>query len=237
MKNVLLISGLDPSGGAGLIADVRVVDAHGMRPVGVATALTEQNTVGVRAVNPVPASTLGEQLAALLTDVEIAAIKIGLVPTQKAAQAIADALALTAAVAVWDPVLAPTRGNIAFYDGDPASALALLADHVTLITPNRAEAEVLDTSAFDAVLVKSAEVTDDAIVDVLTVSGTRTELPIARAQVDGTIHGTGCALSTAIACRLAAGDALVDAVAAARAYLIVRLASPVSAGRGDPSVV
>ena len=99
---ILIIAGLDPSGGAGLIADVRVAERHGARAVGVVTALTEQSTLGMRAVNPVPPAVVAEQLGALLSDVEVAAVKIGMLGSVEMAEVVAEALALTAAPIVWE---------------------------------------------------------------------------------------------------------------------------------------
>ncbi|MEZ4365123.1 MAG: bifunctional hydroxymethylpyrimidine kinase/phosphomethylpyrimidine kinase [Kofleriaceae bacterium] len=115
---VLVVAGLDPSGGAGFIADVRVAERHGCRAVGAITALTEQDTVGVRAVHPVGPGELHALLTTLLTDVEVAAVKLGMLATAEHAEAVGDALALTAAPVVWDPILRPTRGQVALLDGD-----------------------------------------------------------------------------------------------------------------------
>src|SRR3954467_6758329 len=102
--NVLIVAGLDPSGGAGLVADIRVCEQLGCRPVAVATALTEQSTVEVRAVNAVSATIVGDQLRMLLTDVEVAAVKLGMLGSEAIADEVARALELTAGPVVWDPV-------------------------------------------------------------------------------------------------------------------------------------
>jgi hydroxymethylpyrimidine kinase/phosphomethylpyrimidine kinase len=250
--NILLVSGLDPSGGAGLLADARVVERHGLRPVGVATALTEQTTAGVRAANPVSAELVGAQLTALLSDLEVAAVKIGMLGSAAIAAEVARALALTRAPVVWDPVLRPTAGNVPLYDGDPAAALALLADHLAVVTPNLAEAALLTGRPVDdvttvrraaaelaarvgAALVKGGHLVGPP-VDVLASGGRIVELAGARIA-GGEVHGTGCALSTALACGLARGEALEDAAARAVGFVRDRLAAPVAAGRGLPSVL
>ena len=132
---VLLVAGLDPSGGAGLIADIRVCEQLGCRPVAVTTALTEQSSVEVRATNPVQATVVGDQLSMLLTDVEVGAIKLGMLGSEAIAEEVARALGLSAAPVVWDPVLRPTRGRVLLYEGDPARALELFRGLVTLCTP------------------------------------------------------------------------------------------------------
>src|SRR5688500_6067024 len=112
VPDVLVCAGLDPSGGAGLIADVRVVGELGGRPAGVVTALTVQNTTGVVDYQVCDADLVGHQLVFLLTDIEVRAVKIGMVASTASAKAIANALHLTQAPVVWDPILAPTRGTV-----------------------------------------------------------------------------------------------------------------------------
>jgi hydroxymethylpyrimidine/phosphomethylpyrimidine kinase len=258
--SLLVVAGLDPSGGAGLLADAAVASCHGLRAVGVATGLTEQDTQGVRAANVVAAETIAAQLRTLLSDVEVAAVKIGMVGSLAVAEAIADALALTAAPAVWDPVLLPTRGRIALFEGPPTQALELLAAHVRVITPNLAEAAALSGLTVDdvegmgcaaralvaagaagpeAVLVTGGHLPVDraGAVDVL-VQGSRT-VAIAGPWIDtgGPVHGTGCALSTAIACGLARGADIEAAARAAKEFVRARLATLRRPGRGLPSLV
>ncbi|HLU66407.1 MAG TPA: bifunctional hydroxymethylpyrimidine kinase/phosphomethylpyrimidine kinase [Kofleriaceae bacterium] len=255
MTSVLIISGLDPSGGAGFIADVRVVERHGLRAVGAISALTEQTTAGVRAVSSPGAELLAAQLTALLADVEVAAGKIGLLADEDCCAAAAEALALTGAPVVWDPVLRASAGDVALFRGDPRRALALLADHVALVTPNLAEAEVLcgfpvrdrdgmrraaaDLAARGvACLVKGGHLGGAAgAADVLAAAGRLIEIEGEMVPGGERVHGTGCALSTAIACRLAGGDDLETACRGAAAWLRDRLREPVTSGRGRPSVM
>ncbi|HVV83530.1 MAG TPA: bifunctional hydroxymethylpyrimidine kinase/phosphomethylpyrimidine kinase [Kofleriaceae bacterium] len=254
--NVLIVAGLDPSGGAGLIADIRVCEQLGCRPVAVATALTEQSTVEVRAVNPVAPTVVGDQLAMLLTDIEVAAVKLGMLGTAAIAEEVARALELSAAPVVWDPVLRPTRGRVALYDGEPAGAVELLDGLVALCTPNAGEAEALTgraiVTAGDAIavgvdlyqrgmtatLVKGGHWGEpEQVVDVLVTADGHELLAGPRIATDEPVHGTGCALSTAIACHLALGRSLEDACRAARAFVSDRVAAPVSPGRGRASVL
>src|SRR3954469_17222836 len=109
--DVLVCAGLDPSGGAGLVADVRVVSELGCRPCGVITALTVQNTTGVVGSHPCDPEVVGDELAFLLTDIEVKAVKIGMIGTLAIARAIANALQLSDARVVWDPVLYPSKGD------------------------------------------------------------------------------------------------------------------------------
>ena len=135
-RSVLVCSGLDPSGGAGFIADTRVIAALGARPVGVVTALTVQNTLGVSQVSPVDSEIVGAQLGSLLGDVEVHAVKLGILGSPQVAKEISYGLDLTAAPVVWDPVAAPTRGRLVF-DGEAfAELLKVLGPHLRLMTPN-----------------------------------------------------------------------------------------------------
>jgi hydroxymethylpyrimidine/phosphomethylpyrimidine kinase len=253
--SLLVISGLDPGGGAGFIADIRVAAAHGLRAIGVVTALTEQDTAGVRAANPVPAGVVADQLRAILWDIEVAAVKIGMLGSEAVAEAVAEALHAVAAPVVWDPVLRPTAGRVPLYDGDPARAAALLAGHVTVMTPNAPEAAVLwgrdiedvatmRRAAGDlcarmgaAVLVKGGHLGGAEAVDVLATADQVQELRGPRLAVDRPVHGTGCALSTALACGLAAGQELAAAARSAKHFVAGRIGQPRRPGRGAPSVM
>src|SRR5438132_13591713 len=134
--DVLVCAGLDPSGGAGLIADARVLAELGTRPVGVVTALTIQNTTGVVGCHACDPEVVGHQLAFLLTDVEVRAVKIGMIGSTAIAKAIAGALHLTNAPVVGDPILFPSRGDVPLADGLFGDAIGALRPHLTVITPN-----------------------------------------------------------------------------------------------------
>lgn len=253
--NVLICAGLDPSGGAGFVADVRVVSALGARPVGVVTALTTQNTRGVMATEAVSPATIDEQLSALLVDLEVRAVKVGLIGAADTARAIGDCLAQTAAPLVWDPVLAPTLGNVAFLAGPLSPVVTALAPHLTLVTPNAGELMALVgrqvTSLEDAiaagshaasmfecgVLVKGGHLGGDESVDALCLPGSVELLRGPRIVGGEHVHGTGCALSSAIAARLALGDALVDACRAAKAFVAAHIAAPARPGQGAAAIV
>lgn len=263
--DVLVCAGLDPSGGAGLIADVRVVGALGGRPAGVVTALTVQNTTGVVDSQTCDPDLVGHQLAFLLTDVEVHAVKIGMIGTTAIAKAIANALHLTNAPVVWDPILAPTRGTVPFVDAPPGSAreraafdeaIAALRPHLTIVTPNRHElfqltalptgdhvmaevaALVLAKRLDCAVLVKGGHFTSgDESIDVLVTARERHELRGKRIEGGEDVHGTGCALSSAIATYLAHGRELVEACQLAKQYVAGLIENPAHPGRGASAVV
>lgn len=258
--DVLICAGLDPSGGAGLIADVRVISELGGRPVGVVTALTVQNTtavIGTESMNP---AQVREQLEFLLSDVEIRAVKIGMIGSSETAKAIGQALALTNAPVVWDPVIHPSRGDVPFIDSLFSHAMAALVPHVTVLTPNIHELGFLTgariTSLTDAisagralaarldtpVLVKGGHLsaTDadaDESIDMLCRAAGHELLRGPRVRGGEHIHGTGCALSSAIATHLARGSDLIDACRDAKAFVAARIAAPAQPGRGAPAIV
>jgi len=257
--DVLICAGLDPSGGAGLIADVRVIAALGCRPVGVVTALTVQNTTGVIDSEPLGADRVREQLEFLLSDVEVRAVKIGMIGSAAVAEAIAAALALTAAPVVWDPIVQPSLGQVELID-QLVRAVVALAPHVTLLTPNAPELAVLTgapISSLDdaraagaalagrlrtAVLVKGGHLGGhlgggDESIDLLCHAGGIEPLALPRTPGGEHVHGTGCALASAIAAELARGAALIDACRAAKAFVAARIASPARPGRGAPAIV
>jgi hydroxymethylpyrimidine/phosphomethylpyrimidine kinase len=251
---VLVCAGLDPSGGAGLIADVRVASALGARPVGVVTALTVQNTTGVVDFQACDPDLVGHQLAFLLTDVEVRAVKIGMIGSVGIAKAIANALHLTHAPVVLDPILAPTRGNLPFMTGFE-EALTALRPHLTVITPNKQElfeltglptgdhlmaegaARELAKRLDCAVLAKGGHFAGDDAIDVLVTATERTVLRGKRIVGGEHVHGTGCALSSAIATYLAHGRPLAEACELAKQYVATLIEKPAQPGRGTSAVV
>lgn len=251
--DVLVAAGLDPSGGAGLIADTRVLHELGARPVGVVTALTVQNTTGVVEWHACDPEVVGHQLAFLMTDIEVKAVKLGLIGSSGVARAIASALHLTNAPVVWDPVAAPSLGHASF--GELDEAMASLRPHLALVTPNVQELALLSHMPIDstadaeaaarhlahqldcAVLVKSGHMVGPDATDILISVTMREELHGPRIANGEHVHGTGCALSSAIAAYLAAGRSLPDACREAKAYVAERIANPVTPGRGAPAVI
>jgi hydroxymethylpyrimidine/phosphomethylpyrimidine kinase len=253
--DVLICAGLDPSGGAGLIADVRVVNALGCRPVGVVTALTVQNTTAVVDTEAMNAERVREQLEFLLSDVEVRAVKIGMIGSSAIAEAISRALALTRAPVVWDPIIHPSRGDVRFVDSLFGHAVAALVPHVTVLTPNAGElsfmtglviASVADATLVGraladrlgiAVLVKGGHLGGDESVDLLCHAGGVETLRRPRTPGGEHVHGTGCALSSAIAAHLALGATLLEACRAAKDFVAARIAAPARPGRGAASIV
>jgi hydroxymethylpyrimidine kinase/phosphomethylpyrimidine kinase len=255
VPDVLVCAGLDPSGGAGLIADVRVASVLGARPVGVVTAMTVQNTTGASGGEVVDADLVGQQLVFLLTDIEVRAVKIGMIGSADIAKTIANALHLTAAPVVWDPVMRASHGELPQPPRFVEDALVALRPHLTLLTPNIDElahfsrapigsltdvAEAARALAFEldaSVLVKGGHLATDEAIDLLVTATGVDEIRGPRIAKGEHVHGTGCALSTAIAAYLAHGRELADACRTAKAFVAERIEQPVHAGRGMPAVI
>ena len=255
VRDVLICAGLDPSGGAGILADARIASELGARPVGVVTTLTVQNTTGVMGGNAVDAELVAHQLAFLLTDIELDAVKIGMIGSADIARAIATALHLTHAPTVWDPVMHPSRGELHRAEAYIEDALVALRPHLTLLTPNldelaffangpiasladaAAAAQALARRIDAAVLAKGGHLGDDEAIDVLAHAGGIEELRGPRVRDGHHVHGTGCALSTAIATLLAQGHDVVEACRTAKEFVAVRIAEPARPGRGAPAVI
>jgi hydroxymethylpyrimidine/phosphomethylpyrimidine kinase len=258
----LTVAGSDPSGGAGVQADLKTFSALGAYGTAVLTALTAQNTRGVTGVHPVPAPFVGEQVATLLADVTVHATKTGMLGTAAVVREVAAALAGRAAgPVVVDPVMVATSGDRLVDDDAVAAVRTDLLPVADLVTPNVPEAAALlgvaPATTVDeltgqaralldlgprAVLLKGGHLGGDVSVDVLVTAAGVVETVRPRIATRAT-HGTGCTLSSAIAAlvarRLAAApDAEPDwlpAVEGARDYLQAALAGGEALGIGSGS--
>lgn len=225
---VLSIAGSDPSGGAGVQADLKTFAAHGAYGMAVITALTAQSTTGVAGVCPVPPAFVRLQLDTLRADIEPAAIKVGMLADAGVAAAVRAAIADFGGPIVLDPVMVSTSGHALLDAAARAEVCGPLARVARLVTPNRPEAVVLlgglspQAWADDrgtALLVKGGHDPGAVVVDTLYQPGAAPrEWRHARLQTRNT-HGTGCTLSSAIAARLALGDGLERAVGGAIDWL------------------
>lgn len=225
---VLSIAGSDPSGGAGVQADLKTFAAHGVYGMAVVTALTAQSTTGVSGVHPVPPAFVEAQVRTLLADIPPAAIKLGMLANAAVAVAVRAALAGVDAPIVLDPVMVSTSGHALLDPAAQAEVCGPLAEAAALVTPNRPEAAVLLAGAEPqawadthgaALLIKGGHDTAAVVEDTLYRPGAASRTwrhPRVRTR---NTHGTGCTLSSAIAARLARGDALEDAVAGAICWL------------------
>jgi hydroxymethylpyrimidine/phosphomethylpyrimidine kinase len=253
---ILAIAGSDPSGGAGAQADIKTFSAFSCYGMAALTAITVQNTQGVRAVQPLASKIVAGQIDAIFADIETDAVKIGMLATPGIAEAVASALTRAKARdIVLDPVLAATRGAALSDTGLAEMIVARLLPLAALVTPNLAEAAALTQSplargvdamaeqakalaAFGAraVLVKGGHL-EGAPVDVLFDRGGVHLFEGKRVATRNT-HGAGCALSSAIAARLAHGAPLIEAIRDAKDWLENALAASadwrIGQGAGPP---
>ena len=239
----LTIAGSDSSGGAGVQADLKTFAALRVFGASAITALTAQNTTGVRDVHAVPVAHVVAQVEAVLDDLDVRAVKTGMLATAEVVRAVAE-LADRLPHLVVDPVMVASSGARLLEVDAERAYLDVLLPRAAVVTPNLHEAQVLLGAAITtleeqrqaaralgelgprAVLVKGGHAVagaGDEAVDVLWDGDHLLELRAPR--VAGTNdHGTGCSLASAIAAGLAKGDDLVDAVAAAKAYVARALA-------------
>lgn len=244
MEVVLTIAGSDSSAGAGIQQDLKTITAHGCYGATVITSLTSQNTLGVQASLAVPAGVVASQINAVLSDLEPAAIKIGMIPNKEVAEAIVDELKpylqQHSVPVVYDPVMVSTSGYCLMH----SDAIQYVTTHLfplcTLITPNLPEAEQLgDTLAPYAYLLKGGHAEGDVMTDVLHLpDGTKTAFSSERITTRN-LHGTGCTLSSAIASRLALGCDIPDAVSLAKTFVTaaIRRSVDINIGGGNGPIL
>ena len=242
MQSVLSIAGSDPTGGAGILADCQVFQAHGVHGAAVPTALTIQDGLRVKQVLPVFPSALLDQLRVTLAAVEPAAIKIGMLGSDDVVRNVILALApLQNIPVVIDPVLAASDGTLLLQPRAYRSLRDLMTGR-TLITPNWHEAEILTNLSLDrrrdgekaahqlleelnvgGVLLKGGHLeggADDFFVSKDAATGEVQTEWFEGARIPGdSVHGTGCALSASIAAELAKGRSLREAVIAGRSFV------------------
>ena len=250
MKTVLTIAGSDCSGGAGIQADIKTITAHKMYAMSVITALTAQNTLGVTGVLDATPEFVAAQLDAVFTDIRPDAVKIGMVSNSAIIQVIAEKLkAYHAEKIVVDPVMVSTSGCKLITDDARDALISTLLPLATVLTPNIPESEVLCGFPIHneqdmmraaahiakhmpgAVLVKGGHLVSDA-VDYLYQGSVGHWFRSERIDNPNT-HGTGCTLSSAIACNLADGRTLAKAIENAKKYLTGALASGLDLGHGS----
>jgi len=253
IPNVLSIAGIDPSGGAGLLADIKAFSALGAYGCGVVAALTAQNTRAVTGIQEVPPAFLRQQLDTLFDDVRVDAVKIGMLASAPLIDTVADVLErVRPRFVVLDPVMVAKSGD-RLLRADAVAALKLrLLPLATLVTPNlpeaadlldhevadspeamRAAAQALHAAGAGAVLVKGGHGRSETLTDVLFDGVTWSEYVSRRVQTRNT-HGTGCTFSSAIAALLPQRDTLAGAVADAHAYVAgaIRAADTLAVGGG-----
>ncbi|WP_116597786.1 bifunctional hydroxymethylpyrimidine kinase/phosphomethylpyrimidine kinase [Primorskyibacter marinus] len=242
IANVLSIAGSDPSGGAGIQADLKAISANGAYAMAAITALTAQNTQGVSDIHLVPPDFVQAQIKTVFEDIRVDAVKIGMIANAEIADAVAEALQDCTVPIVLDPVMI-AKGGAPLLQPDAVSVLRTrLLPLATLLTPNLPEAAHLlgasiaaDRTAMQeqgraliakgpaAILMKGGHLETADSPDCLVTRDGVTWFEGQRTKTRNT-HGTGCTLSAALAAQLAQGLDLRDAVTAAKAYVASALA-------------
>ncbi|QIK59167.1 bifunctional hydroxymethylpyrimidine kinase/phosphomethylpyrimidine kinase [Dysgonomonas sp. HDW5A] len=257
-KRALTIAGSDPSGGAGIQADLKTFSACGCYGMTVITAVVDENTVGVTDVHPIPVSFVSGQIKSVLDDIGADAIKIGMLHSSDLIRAVRETLSkYNVNNIVLDPVMVATSGDKLLQDEAIETLKNELIPYVRVITPNIPEAEILIgqkiTSQHDlplvvkdlsfnrsvSVLLKAGHLTEDELVDVFYNAETDEviELKSKRIQTRNT-HGTGCTFSSAVAAFLAHGLPLNDAVTKAKEYMTkaIEIGAEYEIGKGHGPV-
>jgi hydroxymethylpyrimidine/phosphomethylpyrimidine kinase len=249
---VLIVAGSDSGGGAGIQADIKAVTMLGGYAATAIAALTVQNTLGVSDVLAVPPAFVQAQMRAVLDDIGVDVVKTGMLGDAAMVTAVADVLAAYPPVPiVIDPVMVAKGGARLLDEAAVGAVKARLLPIATLLTPNTPELEALtgrtirsETDAVAAgralveagaraVLVKGGHLEGDEVADWLLGAEGEHRFASPRLATRHT-HGTGCTLASAIACGLAKGQPLLDAVVAARAYVqsAIRAAPGLGQGHG-----
>jgi len=245
---ILIVAGSDSGGGAGIQADIKTVTMLGGHAMTAITAITAQNTLGVTAVHPVPTEFVLEQIDAVIADIGVDAVKIGMIGSAFTAAQVAGRLEHLRyeqpdIPIVFDPVMVATSGS-ELADEPTVAAFGRLMNVATLATPNLPELKRL-TSEDDpvagalhlvnehgcAVLIKGGHEEGDALADALIEADNMTSWQGTRIDTTST-HGTGCTLASAIALFLAEGATLADAVARGREFVRVALYDAPGLGHG-----
>lgn len=233
----LTIAGSDSGGGAGIQADLKTFSARGVYGASVITAVTAQNTRAVTAIHAIPPAVIRAQVDAVLSDIALQAIKIGMVGTAEAISAVAQSLTDYSGFIVLDPVMIAKSGDALLHDEAVSAMLHHLTPLADLLTPNLPEAaKLLGTGearnseevfaqglalcarGAKAVLMKGGHARGPSCEDILVTPGGREVFKAPRLNTRNT-HGTGCSLSSAIAAELAKGKPLAEAVGAAHLWL------------------
>jgi hydroxymethylpyrimidine/phosphomethylpyrimidine kinase len=253
---VLTIAGFDPSSGAGVTADIKTIAAHECYGISCITAMTVQSTKGVRRVEAVAPSIIVETLQELISDLEVAAVHIGMLGNAEVVRVVADYLTeVPLPHVVLDPILKSSSGADLL---DPAGTRLLIERLIPLsevITPNLDEAGVLTDlkvanldhmreaatrlhalGALNVVITGGHLERATDLLSFTTKRGVEKEVFKADRQRSSSTHGTGCAFATALACHLAHGRGLPEAVLLSKAYVAAAIANAHALGRGNGPV-
>jgi hydroxymethylpyrimidine/phosphomethylpyrimidine kinase len=246
---VLTIAGFDPSSGAGITADIKTIAAHGCFGVAAITALTVQSTTGVRQVSPVDPKLLRDTLDELASDVKVSAVHIGMLGSAEMATEVVDFLQRSQLPhVVLDTIIKSTSGTNLLDDPGLKVLSEKLMPLAEVVTPNAEEAAALtglQVSYVDDMRqaarklhemgAKGVVITGghlEKATDVLSLKNGDFQIFKSDKQESTCTHGTGCAFSTAIACHLAHGRTLPEAVLLAKAYITAAIANAYPIGKG-----
>ncbi|WP_372645034.1 bifunctional hydroxymethylpyrimidine kinase/phosphomethylpyrimidine kinase [Ancylomarina sp.] len=238
-KKVLTIAGSDSGGGAGIQADIKSISACQCYASSAITAITAQNTIGVRDIHAIPSEILRSQIEAVLDDIGTDAIKIGMLHSPESIQIVANCLdKYQIKNVVLDPVMVATSGDKLLLDEAINHLKTVLFPKVRIITPNLPEAEILlgrkieKQSEFRtiakelankyqvSVLLKAGHLNDEDLIDVLYDFESSESLDLASKRIETkNTHGTGCCLSSALASFLARGFSISESAQLAKAYI------------------
>jgi len=227
---VLSIAGYDPSGGAGVLADIKTLEQHRCLGLGVLTALTVQTESRFIRADWLPLAKIQEQVQPLLEEYPVRVIKIGIVENLEVLHLIIEAIKTQQndSIIIWDPVIASSTG-FAFHKTIDRDLLTVVLRNVYLVTPNIPEAKILAgmednmaaarwLSSHTRILLKGGHNEDQTATDYLWEAGNSTRFD-SSTRSDYGKHGSGCILSSAIAANLAGGDDLFTSCAAAKRYI------------------
>lgn len=250
IKKVLTIAGSDSSGGAGIQADIKTITCHKMYAMSAITALTAQNTTGVYGVQEATPEFVGQQIDCIFNDIRPDAVKIGMVSSSKIIKVIVEKLKkYNAESIVVDPVMVATSGSQLLEKEAMSTLINELLPMGTVITPNIPEAEILcgfkineqddmlraakkiATSIKGGVLIKGGHFSNTAD-DLLYIDGKEVWYKQEKIYNENT-HGTGCTLSSAIACNLADGYSIEDSIRNAKSYITGALKAGLNLGKGS----
>ncbi|SDP65851.1 bifunctional hydroxymethylpyrimidine kinase/phosphomethylpyrimidine kinase [Desulforhopalus singaporensis] len=242
---VVTIAGSDSGGGAGVQADLKTISACGCYAMSVITALTAQNTVGVSAIHPVPVDFVRQQIGAVMDDIGTDAVKLGMLYSSELIEAVSGQLSeYRMKNIVLDPVMVATSGEKLVRSEAVEALKRFLIPKADLITPNVPEAEVLlerkistrddlehaaeqlSELGCDNVLIKGGHLADGSCSDLLYLGREKKSLWFDADRIaTNNSHGTGCTLSSAIACGLAKGETLAEAVRLGKEYVTGAIAA------------
>ena len=249
VARILVVAGSDSGGGAGIQADIKTITCLGGYAMTAVTAITVQNTLGVQAIHAVPAAIVAAQMRACIDDIGVDAVKIGMIGGVETVLAVADVLAGLRVPVVLDPVMVAKGGANLLSDDAAAAVIERLLPLAAVVTPNTPElmmqtgTEIVDEADAllaaqelllqgpAAVLAKGGHLPGDRLTDWLVMRGGHQAFTADRVATRHT-HGTGCTLAAALACGLAQGMALAEAVVLARAFVAQGIARAPGFGAG-----